>query len=125
MDALFSTLWVSFILYLFYETDAVYKYLRLFRMFLPERVTRMLEYDWNKWEANGVSYSTFMQTQHPSFLLDMVICRYCLGAWLALATVPICGIMWTPVVYFGSQLFLSMFTAAERKLQLLREAQDG
>lgn len=129
MDALLSTLWVSFVLYLLYETDAVYKYLKLFKWVpLLGRLTHMWEYEYfnDKPDAkHGISYRTFMETRYPSFLLDMVTCRYCLGVWLALATVPICGIMWTPVVYLGSQLFYSLFVVAEKKLQDLREDGNG
>lgn len=125
MDALLSTLWVSFVLYLLYETDAVYKYLKLFKWVpLLGRLTHMWEYE-NFHADRGISYTTFMETCHPSFLLDLVTCRYCLGVWLALATVPICGIMWTPVVYLGSQLSYSLFVVAEKKLQDLREDRNG
>lgn len=124
MDVMLSVLWVAMVLFLLYETDAVYKYLRLFRRVLPERLSRMLEYDYYEYAKNGVSYSAFLQMCHPSFLLDLVMCRYCLGLWLALATAPICGILWTPVVYLGSQLTYSTFVTSEGILKKVKEKAD-
>lgn len=122
MDQLMSVLWVGMILFLLYDTDAVYQYLK--RLPFLNFMTHLKEYEKGGWAGMGVSYSSFLQTQYPSFLSDLVVCRYCTGFWMALAFVPISGIMGFPITYLGSQLTYSLFTFLEGWLKSKKENAD-
>jgi hypothetical protein len=121
MEVVMSVLWVAMILFILYDTDAVYAYLK--RMSFLNRFTHIEEYK-GLWEDNGVSYSFFLQTQKPSFLSDLCSCRYCLGFWIALAFAPLSGIMEVPITYLGSQLTYSIFTTLENWLKTKKENAD-
>jgi hypothetical protein len=122
LEVVISTLWIAMILFVLYDTDAAYAYLK--RMPFLNRLTHIEEYKKGFWEENGVSYSLFLQTQKPSFLSDLCSCRYCLGFWIALAFCPISGIMNVPITYLGSQLIYSIFTTLENWLKSKKENAD-
>jgi hypothetical protein len=123
MDVLWSALWVMFVLFILYDTDAVYEYATMFTKWLPflNRLTLANAYRNRPLMDRQLSYTTYLQIYHPSFMLNLMTCRYCTGVWLALATIPICGILEVPAIYLGGQLGYSLFTTMEKKLQMLRE----
>lgn len=105
MDVLISILWVMFVLYLLYGTNMVYAYLS--RMPILDRWTHIKQY--KQFHRLAIPYSTFMESDHPSFLVNLFSCRYCLGVWLSLIPSALVGWEWLPMVYFGSQLGCSVF----------------
>ena len=42
-STIISVLWIAFVLYLLFETSAVYEYTKLLSPYLPEWITRMRE----------------------------------------------------------------------------------
>jgi hypothetical protein len=112
-----QALWLGFILYLLYETSAVYSYISSWPMRLFKRWSKIHQYE--KTAADSISYCDWMLSQHnKSFLVKLLSCRYCFGVWMALG---ICMITNSPenipIVYFGGQLICSLFAFAERKMR--------
>lgn len=105
MDVLISIVWVMFALYLLYGTNMAYAYLS--RMPILDRWTHIKQY--KQFHRLAIPYSTFMESDHPSFLVNLFSCRYCLGVWLSLIPSALIGWDWLPMIYFGSQLGCSAF----------------
>ena len=102
--------WVAGSLYVFFKTTAVYEYLKLLP--LPEKITKMKEYEAERRHNFTMSYKEFFTTNYDTFLIRLLTCPYCLSAWLSLI---FCGIfscfMWLPVVYLvglASYFFISL-----------------
>ena len=90
MDVIACVLWIALILYIGFDTTAVYSYLRL----LPSLnfLTHVRDYEKEQSERNWrMSYSLYMQLHHGGFLVNLVTCRYCLGVWLAIAASVVCA----------------------------------
>lgn len=115
MEVLIASLWVAMCLYLLYETSVVYSYLSKFPFL--NFMTHVKDYERERKDNWSLSYSLFMQLNHGGFMLDLLTCRYCLGAWLAIAsTVSFGNWEWIPAVYFMSQLGYSGFKATDKAL---------
>jgi hypothetical protein len=111
-----QTFWSGLVLYILYETSAVYSYISSWPMKLFNRLTKVRQY---KKTNDGMSYSDWMSIHHEnSFLIKLLSCRYCFGVWTSF------GICMTtnspeniPIVYFGGQLICSIFALIERKIK--------
>ena len=116
MDVIACVLWIALILYIGFDTTAVYSYLRL----LPSLnlLTHVRDYEKEQSERNWrMSYSLYMQLHHGGFLVNLVTCRYCLGVWLAIAaSVAIGDYEWLPLLFFGSQVVYTGFRALDKSL---------
>jgi hypothetical protein len=112
MEILLATIWTALVLYLLYETSAVFSYFNSALLRPLSFLTRIKQYSLaNKagWEG---SYSDYMETYHSGFWVSLFSCRYCFGFWLALLfSLALCGALALPIVYFGSQLICSGFKA--------------
>lgn len=123
MEVFLTSLWVAMILFLLYETSMVYSYLK--KLPFLNFVTLIKQYDRDLKRGNWVgSYSSFMQYYADGFFTSLLTCRYCLGAWLAIAASYFCGFEYTPVVYMASQLEYLGFKAAEKYLFSMGEDSD-
>jgi hypothetical protein len=122
MEVLLTSLWVALALYLVYETSVVYSYLS--RLPFLNFITHIKEYERERKDNWSLSYSLFMQLNHGGFLLDLLLCRYCLGFWLALASSWFCGLQYGAPIYFVSQLGYSGFRAIEKVLYKVGEDSD-
>ena len=122
MEVLLASLWVALALYLVYETSVVYSYLS--RLPFLNFITHILEYERERKDTWSLSYSLFMQLNYGGFLLDLLLCRYCLGFWLALAASWFCGLQYGAPIYFVSQLGYSGFRAIEKVLFKVGEDSD-
>lgn len=122
MEVLIASLWVAMCLYLLFETSVVYSYLSA----LPQFVNRILdpllhfssyELDQKQNRNWSLSYTDYVVTNHGGFMINLFTCRYCLGAWLAIASAVGFGIWeWIPAVYFLSQLGYGGFKVADNFL---------
>jgi hypothetical protein len=122
MEVLLASLWVALVLYLVYETSVVYSYLS--RLPFLNFITHIKEYESERKDNWSLSYSLFMQLNHGGFLLDLLMCRYCLGFWLALGASYFCGVQYVAPIYFMSQLEYSVFRATEKTLFKVGENSD-
>ena len=122
MEVLIASLWVAMCLYLLYETSVVYSYLS--KIPFINFITHMKEYQAERKDNWSLSYSLFMQLNHGGFLLDLLMCRYCLGVWLALGASYFCGVQYVAQIYFMSQLEYSVFRATEKTLFKVGENSD-
>ena len=111
-EAAFASLWTAMVLFVLYDTSAVYHYLRL----LPflNFVSRMRDYESRPEYERCLTYSDFMLSKHPSFLVELSSCRYCMGFWLSVVATGLVGDWeWLPLVFFLSQLIHGGFRAAD------------
>lgn len=110
-----QTLWLGLMLYVLYETSAVYSYISSRPMRLFKWWTKIHLYD----SRDGLSYSDWLTSKYPkSFLYKLLSCRYCFGLWLAFG---ICMTTnspeETPIVYFLGQSICSLFNLSERMMR--------
>lgn len=100
MSILKALSWVGASLYLLFQTNMVYEYLNVLP--LPEKIKKMKEYQKERQFDYSMSYRFFYTTNYNSFLIRLLTCPYCLGAWLSIgfSTIFSC-IEWVPVVYLG------------------------
>lgn len=123
MEVFLASLWVATVLFLLYETSVVYSYLK--KLPFLNFITLIKEYDRDLKMGNWTgSYSSFMQFMGEGFLIDLLTCRYCLGAWAAIGASYFCGFEYTPLVYMASQLEYSGFKALEKYLSRVGEDSD-
>jgi hypothetical protein len=100
-----SPLWVSFVLFILYQTDAVYEYGK----FLPEFLTRRKEYE-RLAKPYNISYSLYMRTEYDSFLMRMWSCPICSGVWISVMVALLFSRMeFFPFVYLLGQVGYGAF----------------
>lgn len=115
MEVVSASLWTALILFVLFDTNAVYHYVRI--MPFVNRMTRMKEYSSRPPYELQLSYSEFMQSYHPSFLVELFSCRYCMGVWISTAATGVVGDWeWLPAIFFASQAFQAGFKALDRML---------
>jgi hypothetical protein len=115
MIELIALSWISLVLYLCFETSAVYEYLRLMSPLLPEWLTRMRGYDETA-KPHGIPYGDYRKLMGDSFLMRLITCPVCLGFWLSLgAAWFVDSLLFLPPIYIGSQLLY----------RLMRDTQHG
>jgi len=104
------SLWIAFVLYLLFETSAVYEYTR----FLPNFLTKRKEYE----KFAMISYGEFMRTSYDSFAMRMLTCPICIGVWLSAAcAVFVQQPILIPSIYLCSQLVYRGFKAVTNWLE--------
>ena len=101
MSILAAISWVAASLFVVFKTTAVYEYFKVLP--LPERITKIKEYEEARKRDFTLSYKMFWMTDHDCFFIRLVTCPYCLSAWFSLvfSTVFSC-LEWLPAVYLGS-----------------------
>ena len=113
MSDFFAMLWVGVLLFILYETSAVYEYSR----FLPEWITKKREYKRELEFNSQMSYGTFMRIQYDSFLIRWLSCPYCFGMALSIGmTLLFSSWQFIPITYFGGLLTYRAFTKADKWL---------
>jgi hypothetical protein len=100
MSILKALAWVGASLYVLFQTNAVYEYLNVLP--LPEKIKKMKEYQKERQFDYSLSYRFFYTTNYNSFLIRLLTCPYCLGAWLSIGfSVIFSCLEWVPIVYLG------------------------
>jgi hypothetical protein len=100
MNTIAAIFWVAASLFVLFETTAVYEYFRILP--LPEKITKIKEYEKEKNNDFGLSYKLFWLTTYDCFFIRLITCPYCLAAWLSLIfSLFLSCLMWVPLVYFG------------------------
>lgn len=108
IDILVATIWTALVLFLFYETSAVFSYLKMLKpLNFLTKIRNYLEARSNGFDA---SYSDYMTTYHDGFWVRLFACRYCFGFWIALLFSLVVASLWAmPIAYFGGHLICSGF----------------
>ena len=116
MDVIVCIFWIALILYIGFDTNAVYSYLT--RLPTLNFITHVVDYEKEQSSRNWqMSYSLYMQVNHGGFLVSLLTCRYCIGVWLAaIASASIPDYEWMPLIFFGSQLAYTGFRALDKYL---------
>lgn len=100
MNILKAMMWVGTVLYVIFQTSAVYEYLKVLP--LPEFIKKMKQYEAERKYDFGLSYKIYYITRHDSFFTRLITCPYCLGAWVSLGVCYLFSCLeWFPVVYLG------------------------
>lgn len=108
IDILVATIWTALVLFLLYETSAVFSYLKMLRPL--NFLTKIKEYLEARSNGFDASYSDYMTTYHDGFWVRMFACRYCFGFWIALLFSAVVASLWAmPIAYFGGHLLCSGF----------------
>lgn len=123
IDILKAIGWVAASLFVCYNTNAVYEYLKLLP--IPNRITKIKDYlAESKWGFQN-SYKVYMMANHDSFLIRMMTCYYCFGVWLSLAfSAYFSCLEWLPVVYLGSLSTYLGCSVAFKKLGQMEQTNE-
>jgi hypothetical protein len=121
MQLLKAISWTAGVLYILFQTTAVYEYLKI--MPLPEKIKKMKEYQTERQYNYSLSYRFFYTTNYNSFLIRLLTCPYCLGAWLSIGFSWVFScIEWFPVVYLSG---LSTYYGATVLLKWLEKVESN
>ena len=100
MNTLAAIFWIAASLFILFNTTAVYEYFKFLP--LPEKITKIKEYENERKYDFSLSYKMFWLTNYDSFFIRLVTCPYCLSGWLSLGfSVNFSCLTWLPIVYFG------------------------
>lgn len=121
MSILAAISWVAASLFVVFKTTAVYEYFKVLP--LPERITKIKEYEEARKRDFTLSYKMFWMTDHDSFFIRLVTCPYCLSAWFSLvfSTVFSC-LEWLPAVYLGG---MSTYFGVSAMINWFERMEDG
>lgn len=108
-----SPLWIAFILYILFNTKAVYEYSR----FLPEFISLRRAYE-EEGRPVGLSYPDYIRMVRNWFVIRMFSCADCLCVWLSLVAAAVAW-RWEllPVAFFGGIGLYRGFVALNRWLK--------
>lgn len=107
MEVLYVVFWVVFLLYIWFETDALVSYLKLF---FGNKITYYFALNKHKERQKEslepLDYLDFLRVEYPdSFCISLITCPSCLGVWLTAILCLLMGdIYHFPVVYIFSML---------------------
>ena len=96
-----SSLWVAFVLIVWFETNAFEYYARYFSF---GHWTRRHEYD-EEDPDQIMDYLSFVRTKYSSdsFVVALITCPVCLGVWLCLISSFVFSVLYYfPIVYLSS-----------------------
>jgi len=99
-----SILWVVFLLWLLYRTNAVYEYIicNRFLFWISKPITMFGSLEYNIRHVLELTYTEFLLEYNNTFLIRLFSCPFCFGVWIA---IPLCWwfgcLVWFPVVYLG------------------------
>jgi hypothetical protein len=125
MTVINCVFWIALILYIGFDTNAVYQYLKK----LPSLnfITHVVDYEKEQQNRNWqMSYSLYMQLNHGGFLMSLLTCRYCVGIWLSIiAALVTREYMMMPIMFFMSQLVYNLFRASDKFLTEMGDRDVG
>ena len=75
VDALLVSLAIAFILIIWFETNAIVEYARLFGVSLE---------GYKKSEEMGLSFVDWLSIKYDNFLVRLISCPVCLSTWLSI-----------------------------------------
>ena len=76
MNNLLIIFWNVLILYVLLETDAIYKWAKLFKL----KFFKYKEFEEKK--EIYQKYQYFIRSKYPNFIVSLVTCQECLAIWL-------------------------------------------
>lgn len=98
-------------LLIWFHTDAVEQYVRLFRL---SRLFRINEFENDKLNDLTLEYPLWLVQKHPGFFTKMVSCPWCIGFWISFVTCVIYGTIYLfPTLYLAS---ISIYFFVNNKL---------
>jgi hypothetical protein len=80
MNNLFCIGWLTLILYVFLETDAIPKWGKLLRL----KFLKYEEYEKQNGIFGNISYKHFLLSKYQNFFIYLFTCQECLGIWLTI-----------------------------------------
>lgn len=78
MNNLFLIGWITVIIYILHETDAVPKWAKLLRL----KFLKFDEYDKRQGIFSDLKYRHFLCAKYPNFFVELMTCQECLCVWL-------------------------------------------
>lgn len=114
MNIILFIFWITLVLYVLLETDAVPKWAALFRL-------KFFKYE--EWETKsgifgGIDYKTFLSTNYKNFFIYLVTCQECLCVWLNIIGFLIWSKHFGGWSYFGISVIGSLMSIAALKFVL-------
>lgn len=121
MNVITAIFWVAASLFVVFKTTAVYEYFKFLP--LPEKITKIKEYEEERKRDFTLSYKMFWMTSHDSFFIRLVTCPYCLSAWLSLGVSAVFSCFkWLPAVYLGG---LSIYFGVSTLISVLEKMETN
>lgn len=106
----FQFIWILFILFVWFETDAFLEYSRLLKL---SRLFKIDRFDEQRILNPKAYYLTFLRKNYNNFFIRLITCLSCLTFWLSLLCCIIFqNLICLPIVYL---LSYSTFVFFKRK----------
>lgn len=79
MNNIWLVAWITLIVYILLETDAIPEWGKLLRL-------KFLKYEeYEKQQTSlGLRYKYFLLSKHPNFIVHLITCQECLSVWLTI-----------------------------------------
>jgi len=91
---------INLILLVWFKTEAIVEYSKLFKITRFFRVDKYLEYKKINPDINYISYLTI---KNPNFFTKLITCPYCLNFWISLISCILYeNILLLPLIYIAS-----------------------
>ena len=100
-----SAMMVSVVALLWFKTDVVPEYGRLFKW----SFTKYEDYWMLKNEDPSLTYISFLVNYHyENFFVRLITCPICFSVWLSIIACILIGVLWFPYICFLSLVFYSI-----------------
>lgn len=87
LDLFNQIIWINLILFLYFNTDMVYNYLKLLNL----KIFKINEFDNYKIDCPKADYFSYLRINHSSFIIRLITCKPCFLFWLCLLTCLLFG----------------------------------
>lgn len=97
MSLIMSIFWINFIIFIWFKTDFIVSYSKLFKLNKLFKVDKFEEY---KNINPTADYLNFLRINHKGFFIKLISCVPCLMVWISLFVLLIYNVLlFYPMVY--------------------------
>jgi hypothetical protein len=103
MEFILLVFWINFILFIWFETDAIVEYSKLFRLQKFFKVDKFENY---KKEFNpSINYHSYIRQKHETFITKLITCVPCFNFWIVILICLVFNkFIFFPVLFLSSYL---------------------
>ena len=101
MDIILQFFWINLILFLHFNTDVIYQYLKITKLDL----FKIKEFENYKLENPKADYYSYLRIKHKNFFVNLFTCKPCFLFWICLLICIIySSLILFPVIYLTSYI---------------------
>lgn len=102
-----SILYVVFLMYVWFETDFLVDYSKLFGITKSMKID-----DWESWRElyPRVGYFEYLSSRHRGFFTKLISCKQCLCFWFTIIiSYLLDNLIYIPLTYMGSLIIYNIY----------------